>query len=201
VARGKTAVVRIRVLLLVLALLPAGCLHGGGGPGKGDANELVVTRADGSRIEFADRLYAWCGQGDESEYDPTPSPKRILQVLGGEPPTVDAKKPSSFWTFVRRTQSIERAPKAELPHRDGESVPVGTAVLFVLDAPSANRLSSLEAQSTGTVRVEEWGCDKGDEVRIVVHAKLASELHDAPSANAEGEIQTVIGDTPRLRAD
>ena len=188
--------------MLVLASLPAGCVSDGdGGPGKSEANALVVTRADGSRLEFADRIYAWCGQGDDNDYDPRPSSKRILHVLGGDPPTVDAKKLGSFWTFLRRTQSIERAPKARLPHRVGESVPVGTAALFVLDVPSKNRLSSLEEHSTGTVTVEEWGCDRGAEVRIVVHATLESELHDAPSADAKGVIQAVIGDPPSLRAD
>lgn len=188
------------MLAIGLALLACGC-GGGDGSGEKGGSGLRVTRADGSRVEFADRLYAWCGQGDDNDYDPRPSSKRILHVLGGEPPTVDAKEPRSFWTFVQRTQSIERAPRVELPHRDGESVRVGTAVLFVLDASNKNSLSSLEEQSTGTVSVEEWGCDKGDVVRIVVQATLASELHDAPSADAEGEVQTVVGDPPKLSAD
>jgi hypothetical protein len=50
--------------------------------------------------------------------------------------------------------------------------------------------------STGRLVVEEWGCEKGDAVRVSVDARLESERGEAPETvtPVEGEIVGVIGD-------
>ena len=60
-----------------------------------------------------------------------------------------------------------------------------------------NELSSAEEESSGTIRVELDGCDRGDTVRIDFEdVVLSSELHDLPSVSVEGSAAAEIGEAP-----
>jgi hypothetical protein len=162
-----------RLIALALALLLAGC--GGdeddGAASDADANVLEVTRNDGSRVEFSGTVRAWCEDG------------RVF-VLGGRFPKEDEEHPPAFWYL----SAAEGQETIELPAEN---------LLFVFDPPvgsSGNELSSNEEESSGSVTFRESGCEQGDTVRVDIDATLDSEYHDLPSARAEGEIESVIGD-------
>ena len=53
-----------------------------------------------------------------------------------------------------------------------------------------------EEQASGTIEVEEWGCERGDDVRLAVDARLDSELFDAPTVRVVGTVETEVGDAP-----
>jgi hypothetical protein len=181
---GNSKPVRMRSagLALIVALTSACSL---GDKERGDeqttANALRVTRDDGSTVEFPERLRAWCGRYDVD------NPAEAVWVLGGELP--DSDNPLPFWIFSRRLADIERSSTVELPHRDGH------ATLFVLDPKLRYELSTIEEHASGEVVVEEWGCEKGDVVRLRVDARLQSEIHDEESVTpVEGEVVAMIGE-------
>jgi hypothetical protein len=53
-----------------------------------------------------------------------------------------------------------------------------------------------EEQASGTIEVEEWGCERGDEVRLSVDATLGSEFFEAPTVRVDGTVETEIGEPP-----
>jgi hypothetical protein len=181
------------MLAIGLALLACGC-DGSAGSGEKGGSGLRVTREDGSEVKLPDEVHAWCGPArfaPQAEHEGAPSPPKPkeLWVVGGRLPAERAEEADTFWTFSWPTKAIRRAPRIALP---SEVVP--HAVLFVYDSPERNELSSSEERAKGTVEVEEWGCQKGDTVRISVDATLEGELFQAPTATVKGEVETVIGD-------
>jgi hypothetical protein len=191
VVRGKADGVRIGVLAAGLVLLASGCGSGDGSAGE-EGHSLQVTREDGSEVKLPDEVHAWCGPGPfapqaEHERAPTPPKPKVLWVVGGQLPEAQAEEAGTFWMFFWPTKALEGSPKVEL--RDGE-----TQALFVYDSVEENELSSAQERTKGTIDVEEWGCEKGDSVRISVDVTLEGELLDAPTATVEGEIETSIGD-------
>jgi hypothetical protein len=181
---GNSKSVRMRSagLALIVALTSA-CSFGDEkrGDEQTTANALRVTRDDGSTVEFPERLRAWCGRYDVD------NPAEAVWVLGGELP--DSDNPPPFWIFSRRIADLERSSTVELPHRDGH------ATLFVLDPKLRYELSTIEEHASGKVVVEEWGCEKGDVVRLRVDARLQSEIHDEDSVTpVEGEVVAKIGE-------
>jgi hypothetical protein len=193
VAPGKVADVRFGVLA-ALVLLASACGGSDGARDKG-GNGIRVTREDGSQVKFPDEVHAWCGPGPfapqaEHERAPTPPKPRELWIVGGQPPAEEAEEADTFWVFSWPTKSIERSPRIELPD-EGEAL---HAALFVYDSETPNELSSSEEDAKGVIEVEKWGCEKGDTVHISVEATLDGELFETPTASAEGEVETVIGD-------
>jgi hypothetical protein len=187
--------VRIGVLAIALALLVTGCGSSDGTPAEGDANALKVTRDDGSTVEFPKQVRAWCDAYRNSEGDPVGDGPETVYVLGGDPP--DSDEPEAFWIFSRAVEDIERSPRLEFSHEEGSH-----AALFVLDPKLKYELSSMEEHSSGSLTVEEWGCEKGDAVRISVDGKLESEVHDEESLTpVKGEIVATIGDPVPLYDD
>jgi hypothetical protein len=188
VARGKVAVVRIGVVALGFVLLASGCAAGAGSPAK-SGNDLRVTRDDGSRVKFSDDLHAFCARASNYEGSGKPGPVELWVVAGELPPEEENRKPTTFWVFSRPTGEIKRAPKVRLPDEG-----LGGASLFVYDADTEAEFSSHEERAKGWVEVQEWGCEKGDQVRISVDATLEDEYFQGPLAEAEGAVETVIGD-------
>ena len=164
-------------------LVAAACA---GDPAEG----LRITRADGSRVAVPGGVRAWCGptQGEATE-ELTGPPG--LYVLGGRLPGDDDEDPGSYWYFTRRQTDLERAAELSLPVSSQRET-----ALFVLDAPRDNELSSAQEQASGTIEVEEWGCERGDEVRLSVDATLGSEFFEAPTVRVEGTVETEIGEPP-----
>lgn len=84
-----------------------------------------------------------------------------------------------------------------------ETLPAGVeasrSAMFIFDGTMQNELSGLEEESSGTISVEEWGCDSGDVVRLKVDGSFGSEFHDLPNVDVEGEVRAEIGEPPRLR--
>ena len=65
---------------------------------------------------------------------------------------------------------------------------------MVHDSATENELSSSGEKAKGTVEVLRWGCEEGDKVRLAIDATLDSEFFQGPTAEAEGEIEAVIGE-------
>lgn len=174
---------RLAALAAAVSIGAAGC--GGDGPGG-----LEITRADGSRVDIRDGVRAWCGatRGEATEELTGPLG---LYVLGGEQPGADDEAASSFWIFVQPTAALETSTRTSLPN-EGEAA----AVFFVLDDREGNELSSAQEEASGTIELEEWGCDRGDTVRLSVEATLGSEFSDGPTARVEGTVETEIGVPP-----
>jgi hypothetical protein len=186
--------VRFGVLAAALVFLASACGGGDGAADKGGSG-IRVTREDGSQVKFPDEVHAWCGPGPfapqaEHEKAPTPPKPRELWVVGGRLPAEGAEDAETFWVFSWPTKAVERSPRIELPD-EGEAL---HAALFVYDSEAPNELSSSEENAKGVIEVEKWGCEKGDTVRILVDATLDGELFETPTAIAEGEVETVIGD-------
>jgi hypothetical protein len=198
--RGKNTGVRLGLLALALAFLAVGCGTEAAPDEKG-ANALEITRADGSRVQFADRIQAWCGWWGDLWGDPIPPSERVptLQVVGGELSTIDATKPTAYWMFARSIEDIERARSFELPDDQVPDDEQGHATLYVFDPKTMSDLSSYESGSSGNVVVEMWGCRRGDGVRISVDATLDSEGHAGDSlTKVRGQMEAVIGERPQL---
>jgi hypothetical protein len=182
------------VLLIGAVLLATACGSGDGSPGKG-GHSLRVTREDGSQVKLPDEVHAWCGPARsapqaENETAPSPPKPTELWVVGGRLPSERAEEADTFWMFSWPTKAIERSPRIELPD-EGEAQ---HGALFVYDSEGPNELSSSEEDAKGVIEVEKWGCEKGDTVRISVKATLDGELFETPTATAEGEVDSVIGD-------
>lgn len=189
---------RVFLSAALTALLAGGCSAGGDNSGGGGAKGLVVTREDGSRIDLPDPVRAWCGR--EDALDGGGSTEQELFVLVGELPNEDEESNPTFLIFAYPTKGIDRMPKVEFPVDEVQAHPR----LFVLDPPPKNEqssrrdheLSSQEERAKGSFEVEEWGCDKGDPVRISFAATLQAEHLDGPTADVNGKLVTVIGDAP-----
>jgi hypothetical protein len=175
----------VRAICLASVVLLAGACGGE------TAQGLEITRADGSRIDVPGGVRAWCGPTRGEATDELSGPPG-LYLLGGAFPTADDERPQSFWSFVRRVEHVERESRTTLPEQETSG-----AVLFVLDGPQGNELSSADdEEASGTIEVEEWGCDRGDAVRLSVEATLGSELFQEPTVRVEGTVETEIGEPP-----
>ena len=179
---------------IVVGVIAAGAIACSGDDDAGGpqtrAGVLRVTRADGSRVEFSGVVRAWCGPTQGEATDELTGPQG-LHVLGGELPT-GSDRAESYWSFVRRVEHLERSAQTSLPEQETSG-----AVLFVLDSPTENELSSADDdEAAGAIEVEEWGCERGDIVRISFDATLGSELFQAPPVKVEGTVATEIGDAP-----
>jgi hypothetical protein len=168
------------LLLAVVALaLAAGCA---GADASSDANALEVIRGDDSRVEFTGGTRAWCEDG-------------ILSVLGGRFPKDDEERPPAFWYISANEDELSAEEPIDLP---------AERLLFVYDPEvgrDGNDLSSAEEESTGSVTFREWTCEQGEQVRIDVKATLASEYHNLPSVDANGEVEAVVGDPVPIPTD
>jgi hypothetical protein len=179
---------RSAFLAVGLLLLACGCDAGGSSSARG-GSAIRVTREDGSRLKFSDDLHAFCARASNYEGTGKPGPVELWVVAGEFPSEDENRRPTTFWYFRRPTEEIKRAPTARLPEEG-----FGGASLFVYDADTKAEFSSHEERAKGSVEVQEWGCEKGDQVRISVDATLEDEYFQGPLADAEGEIEAVIGD-------
>lgn len=183
---------RLAVLAIGLALCACGC-DGGNGSGEQDESALRVTREDGSKIELPEKVRAFCARVLRNEGDPDEEPFRQLElwVLGGEfPPERDreGQEVATFWSFSGAAKQLERTPQARLPTEED------LASLFIYDSETENELASDQERSKGTIQVREWGCEEGDKVRLAIDVTLESEFFQAPTVEAQGEVEAVIGD-------
>jgi hypothetical protein len=184
--------VRIGALALALIVVATGCAFGDGTADQGGANALEVTRSDGSKVEFSKQVRAWCAPDSDFEGGEEGDGPELVYVLGGDPP--DSEETGAYWLFARAVEDIQRSPDLEFPHVEGSE-----GALFVFDPERRYELSSTEEKSSGGLVVEEWGCEKGDAVRISVDAKLGSEVTDEEVViPVEGEIAAVVGDPVAL---
>jgi hypothetical protein len=157
-------------LLLVGFVLLAACT------GDDSPDGLEVRRKDGSTIEFAGPLRAWCADG-------------TVEMIYGRFPGESEASPPSYWLLGGEVETFRRNPRLELPEGKG-------GFLYVYDAETDNELSSGEEGSSGSVEFDEVACERGETVRVTVEATLGSELEGRRSAEAVGDIEAVIGEPP-----
>jgi hypothetical protein len=149
-------------------------------------SDVEFTRADGSIADFSDEVRAWCGSFDEDNES-----VEAVHVLAGEPP------PGSYWRLDAVREDIARDPETTLPNSFTYTEP-RRAFVFAFDAENReNEVSSAEEESSGTIRVESEGCERGDSVTVEFDdVVLGSEFHDLPSLSVSGTVEAEIGDPP-----
>jgi hypothetical protein len=177
-----------RVLLPALLAtigLTAGC---GGDPSVTKPSvDLTITRADGTTVAVPPNVRAWCGPYDEDN-----AGVEALRVMAGNR---GEQKP--FWELAAVRADVERDPVTRLPNSFVFTEPRQTSLFAVDNVPRGNELSSAEEESSGAIRVELDGCERGDEVRLTFDkVVLASELHDLGSLSFDGEVVVPISEAP-----
>jgi hypothetical protein len=172
-------VIRAPLAVVAAALAVAGC--GGDEPSRAQA--FTVTRDDGSAIELGPTVRAWCGtpsgQGDE--------PPQSLHVLQG-----DGVGTTPHLLLRASTELLETTDRIRIPRQPADSVSFS---LFVNDTERDNEVADVPEGSEGTVEIERWGCDDGDEVTVAVDALLASEEGKGP-IRVTGSVTVEIGEAP-----
>lgn len=182
-------------------LVVAGCGSAGaqkqGSEETNARGELTLEREDGSRIEIADELRAWCGIlwgahfSPPEEQDKTETSVRWLNVVGGELPSRDSRTP--FWTVTWPVSAIEKDPVVNLPVPDN---PWPVATMYILDSKTMNELTSrYEATAKGTIAFTEMSCEPGKEVRLEIDATLGPENRGG-TATAKGEVSIPVSTDP-----
>lgn len=131
-------------------------------------------------MEIPGEMRAWCGiprfQGDAG---------RSLHVLEGD-------TTAAYWLFRSELEHLERSTRFAVPQ-----VPVDTPSwsFFVNDVERDNEVATHTDESSGSIEVEEWGCDEGDAVTLSVDARIASEI-GGESMRVSGTVTAEIGAAP-----
>lgn len=173
-------------LLLLPALVATAAFAGGCGDDRSELRatvDVTVTRADGSVARFPTSVRASCGPFDEDNAD-----TESVHVTAGTRSARDR-----FWELTAVRADVERDPVTKLPNDFVYTEPRATTLFAVDNKPRGNELSSAEEESSGTIRVDLAGCDRGDKVEVTFdHAKLGSELHDLGGLTFDGKVVAVI---------
>ena len=165
--------------------LTAGC--GGERPVAKPSVDLTVTRADGTTVALTRGVRAWCGAFDEDN-----ARVDAVRVMAGKR---GGNKP--FWELAAVRADVERDPVTRLPNSFVFTEPRGASLFAFDNVPRGNELSSAEEESSGTIRVELDGCERGDEVRLTFdNVVLGSELHDLGSLSFDGKVVAAISESP-----
>ena len=169
--------------MAAIALALSGCAGSDDEPQA----SLSITREDGSTVEISGRLRAWCGvprsQGDAG---------RSLHVVEGDDAFTDPDVVPSYWLFRSELVQLERSTRLAVPQ-----IPVDTPSwsFFVNDVERDNEVATHTEESSGSIEVEQWGCDEGDPVTLSVSAQIASEI-GGESIRVSGTVTAEIGDPP-----
>lgn len=171
--------VRIRPLLLSLALLVLGCE---GGPTEIELDDdLVFTRADGTSAEFEPTVFAWCGAWEEA---------RVLR------PSVHVIVGNGmrWWQVIAVLADVEQGERITFPNAFPWNQPRGADV-FVNDPP--NELSSQVDGSEGWIEFATADCDEDDGgVDLRMEATLGSELAGGAPMTVRGRFRSPITGRP-----
>ena len=148
-------------------------------------NELVFTRADGSRISFASgaSLFVWCGPWEEGLI-PTPS----LQILLYGPASGDPG-----WSLRAVVADVRPGEPVRFPNEFVWDHPRGVDV-FVLDPP--NELTTNLGDAAGSITFEQLKCGGGGTVQFSIDAVLSSEFSDGTPVAVKGRFRAPIGPAP-----
>jgi hypothetical protein len=165
---------------------------------KNAHGELALEREDGSRIEIADEVRAWCGIlwdahfSPPEEQDKRETSVRWLNVVGGELPRRGSL--SSYWTVTWPVSAIEKDPVVNLPVTDN---PWPVATMYVADSETKKELTSwYEETAKGTIAFTEMTCEPGKEVRLEIDATLGPENAPGGTATAKGKVSIPVSTDP-----
>ncbi len=151
------------------------------------ASDLTITRPDGTNVAVSRDVRAWCGAFDEDNADVD-----AVRVMAG---SRGGKEP--FWELAAVRSDVERDPVTQLPNGFVFTEPRGASLFAFDNVPTGNELSSAEEESSGAIRVELDGCERGDQVRLTfAKVVLASELHDLGSLSFRGNVAVAISEPP-----
>ena len=163
----------------------AGC--GGDRPVAKPSVDLTIIRADGTTVAVPPTVRAWCGPYDEDN-----ASVDAVRVMAGK-----RGEHEPFWELAAVRADVERDPVTPLPNSFVFTEPRGAALFAVDNVPRGNELSSAEEESSGAIRVELDGCERGDEVRLAFDkVVLGSELHDLGSLSFRGNVVARISEPP-----
>jgi hypothetical protein len=174
--------------LLALTLGTGGC-WGDDSPSVSARGEVVVERADGSRVTFRGPLRAWCAPWGHGFLG------HALHVG-----TYDPEDPkASFWILYVNEAELGSPTRFRFPNSpfDRGVRPRG-ALLFVNDTPLDNELSTDQVGAAGAATVEAAACEVDQDVSVDVDATLGSEYEGGPSVTARGRVSVTIGEPIKL---
>lgn len=149
--------------------------------------DLIITRPDGTNVTVFGDVRAWCGSYDDDNAD-VDAVHVMVGKRGGKEP---------FWELTAVKRDVERRPVTQLPNSFVFTEPRATSLFAFDNVPRDNELSSAEEESSGSIRVELDGCERGDEVRLTFSkVVLGSELHDLGSLRFGGNMTAQIAEPP-----
>ena len=191
--RSKKPLTRLFLLpnrVLLSALLATIAVAAGCGGERSVAKpsiDLTVTRADGTTVTLPRNVHAWCGPFDEDN-----AGVDAVRLMAGKRGAHER-----FWELAAVRADVERDPVTRLPNSFVFTEPRGASLFAFDNVPRGNELSSAEEESSGTIRVELDGCERGDEVRLTFdNVVLGSELHDLGSLSFDGKVVAAISEPP-----
>jgi len=149
---------RLAIALLVLAGVGAPAASAG----LRIANDVAVTRSDGTRVAVKPTIRVWCGP-----WEPDVRVPSIHVRVGSR---------SRAWTLSAVVADVRRRPVVRFPHSFVFDKPTG-AQLFAADG--RNEASSAEEEAGGRMTFSRARCGRTSlDLRFTVDAVMGSELSD-----------------------
>ncbi len=134
------------------------------------ADDVVLTRSDGTAIPVKQTVRVWCGPWEDDVRKPS------IHVRAGAR--------GALWTMSAVVADVRRKPVVRFPHSFVFDKPTG-AQLFAADAK--NEASSAEEESSGRITFTRARCGRTTlDVRFKVDATLGSEFSDGTPVTIRG---------------
>jgi hypothetical protein len=160
---------RVAIGLLVLVAGSGAAAAPAASPDLRIANEIVLTRADGTAIPVKQTFRVWCGPWERDV------PKPSVHVQAGAR--------GELWTMSAVVADVRRRPVVRFPHSFIFDKPTG-ARLFAGDG--RNEASTSTQKSSGRITFSRVRCGKRPDVRFEVAAVIGSELFDGTPVAMRG---------------
>ncbi len=133
------------------------------------ANNVVLVRADGTRVAVKPTIRAWCGPWSSEVRKPS------VHVRAGTR--------SGLWTLSAVVADVRRRPMVRFPHSFVFDKPT-RALLFAADG--RNEASTAEEESRGQITFTRVRCGKRLDLRFRVDAVMGGEFSDGTPVAIRG---------------
>jgi hypothetical protein len=147
-----------------------------------DVIDIIMTRADGTVVQFADDaiLFIWCGSWEENV--PVPS---LRIVLGG---------PGSGEPYLQLRAVLDNVTVGEplsFPNTFVFDQPKDVDV-FVFDPPNEASTQTEGTGLGGQITFQELACEAADRIEFTIDATLGSEFGNGPAITVSGRFRASI---------
>lgn len=161
---------RLALVLGVLAAASAASAAPAARPELRIADDIALSRPDGSAIAVKPAIRVWCGPWDDD------ARARSIHVRAGAR--------GALWTLSAVLADVKRKPVVRFPHSFVFDKPTG-AQLFAADG--RNEASTAEEESSGRMTFTKARCGRTTlDVRFKVDAVMGSEFSDGAPLRIRG---------------